>query len=296
MPHIPVMAGEWVKLVCPTSTHILLDLTVGAGGHAGAFLAASAPTGRVIGCDRDLDALEEAQEALSSEGGRVEFRHEDFLTALSRLQKEAIRPDTILMDLGVSSMQLDRQERGFSLREDDILDMRMDQSRGRTASDFLNHSPSEDIEHALCEWGGEPRGRRVAEAIVRRRKERPFRTTGDLRCLIEEVLRRRGGRVHPATRTFQGIRIAVNDEMNQLMKALPQAVALLPLGGTLAVIAFHSGEDRIVKDFMEAAEQQGEQLLTKRAVVSGARERRVNRRSRSARLRVLMRRSEGAEL
>lgn len=284
--HLPVMAAEVVALLGSAPGHVLADLTVGAGGHAGQFLRATAPTGRVIGSDRDETALALARERLAEFGDRVSLTHADWPAALERLEVDDVRPDAILMDIGVSSMQMDDPERGFSLREDGPLDMRMDRSVGGTAADFLNGAKESEIEMALAAWGEEPHAAKISRAIVRRRRERPFRTTGDLRTVIEAALGRRFGRIHPATRTFQALRMAVNREMALLEAAVPAAIERLAPGGCLALICFHSGEDRVVKHlFREAARQVGD-LVTKKPVRATREERSANRRSRSARLRV----------
>ncbi len=285
--HLPVMAGDVMALTAAAPGQIFVDLTVGAGGHASAFLASSAPTGRVIACDRDAVALEIAERTLAAESGRVRFVHADSVSALALLAQEGCRADIVLADLGVSSMQLDDADRGFSLRVDAALDMRMDPRQKVTAVDILNHWNRTDLTQLLREAGDEPRAERIAEAICERRRSRPFRTTGDLRRVVEDALGRRGGRIHPATRTFQAVRIGVNRELELLRATLDGALELLAPGGRLAVIAFHSGEDRLVKAFMRACAGQGHELVTRGAVKPGRDEQRVNRRSRSARLRVL---------
>ncbi|HZL98856.1 MAG TPA: 16S rRNA (cytosine(1402)-N(4))-methyltransferase RsmH [Planctomycetota bacterium] len=288
--HAPVMAVEMPAWLGAAPGRVLVDLTVGAGGHAGDFLRATAPTGRVLACDRDASALEIAKEALADFGERVRFLHGSAPECLARLAAEGLRADAVLLDLGLSSMQLDEPGRGFSLRADGPLDMRMDRSQELTAAGYLNGVPAEALELALREWGGEPSAARVARAIVQRRASRPFRSTGDLRTVIEAALGRRGGRIHPATRSFQAVRIAVNRELELLEQALPAARALLAPGGRLAVLSFHSGEDRIVKRAFRAFEAGGDELLTPKAVVPGRDETRANPRSRSAKLRVLRRR------
>jgi 16S rRNA (cytosine1402-N4)-methyltransferase len=294
--HTPVMAGDVLALLGAAPGHILADLTVGAGGHAAAFLRASAPTGMVWACDRDPHALELARARFRDEGvsDRVQFLHGTWPECLARLADADVRPDAALLDLGVSSMQLDDPGRGFSLREDGPLDMRMDDTRGPTAAEFLQRASASELEHALRELGGEPSAARIARALVERRVQRPFRSTGDLRQAIESALGRRGGRIHPATRAFQGVRMAVNRELELLQQTLPLALDALAPGGRLAVISFHSGEDRIVKQWMAAQAGVGHELLTRRPVGPGREEQRTNRRSRSARLRVLRKSGQGA--
>ncbi len=290
MSHVPVMAGEVMDLIGASPGQLLVDLTVGAGGHAQAFLDATGPTGRVIGCDRDPEALALAELRLASFGSRVEFLHGDSSRCLDELAQRGVRPDAILLDLGVSSMQLDEVERGFSLREDGPLDMRMDPGEPITAADLVNESSSDELVRVLRELGEEPRADRLARAIVERRRRRPFRTTGDLRELVELTLRRSGGRIHPATRLFQALRMEVNRELPLLEQSLPRALERLVPGGHLAVLAFHSGEDRVVKRVFRAEAEAGRaELITPKPRTPGRDELRVNRRSRSARLRVLRR-------
>lgn len=288
MSHVPVMAGEVLQLIGASTGRVLVDLTVGAGGHSGAFLEATVPDGRVHACDRDSEALALAEVNLARYTDRVTFIHGDSVSCIHELARRGVRPDAILMDLGVSSMQLDEAERGFTLRQDAALDMRMDQTSGPTAADVVNRMPVQELETALRDLGGEPRARRIARAIVDRRDSRPFRTTGDLRELVELALRRRGGRIHPATRTFQAIRMLVNRERELLIETLPLAMQLVKPGGSLACLSFHSGEDRIVKGaFRDAAAAGRAELVTRKPLSASMAEQRKNRRSRSARLRVL---------
>jgi 16S rRNA (cytosine1402-N4)-methyltransferase len=284
------MAVEMPAWLGAAPGHILVDLTVGGGGHAAGWLRATAPTGTVVACDRDASALAIARQALAPFGARARWMHGTAPECLTRLADEGLRADAILLDLGLSSMQLDDPARGFSLRDDGPLDMRMDRGQELTAADLVNTASPEILEHALREWGGEPAAARIARAIVARRVARPFRSTGDLRTTVESALGRRGGRIHPATRSFQGLRIAVNRELELLEQALPLARALLAPGGRLAVLSFHSGEDRIVKQAFRTAVSEGDELLTPKAAVPGRDEVRTNPRSRSARLRVLRRR------
>ncbi|MGQ0552139.1 MAG: 16S rRNA (cytosine(1402)-N(4))-methyltransferase RsmH [Planctomycetota bacterium] len=291
--HVPVMAGQVLNLLGASPGQVLADLTVGAGGHAGQFLRATAPTGTVIACDRDESALALARERLAEFGARVRFLHGTAPECLALLQAEvrggARAPDGLLLDLGVSSMQLDELERGFSLHGDAPLDMRMDPSRGETAAAWLARASAEELERALREDGGEPAASRVARALIERRARRPIRTTGDLREIIEQALHRRGGRVHPATRSFQALRMQVNRELPLLQEALTLALALLPPGGVLAVLSFHSGEDRLVKQAFREAGRQGFELLTPHALAPERSEVVANRRSRSAHLRAVRR-------
>lgn len=287
MNHVPVMAGEIMDLVEASAGRSLLDLTVGAGGHASAFLAASAPTGTVIGCDRDPHALALAAERLAEFGDRVRLERGTSVECLRRLAAEGVTVDAVLMDLGLSSMQLDDEERGFTLRTDTFLDMRMDPDQELTAERLVNTAGRDRLVSILRDLGDEPRAERIADAIVARRKDRRFRTTGDLRLLVESVLGRRGGKIHVATRTFQGLRMAVNRERELLVESLALIAEVLRPGGVLAVLAFESGDDRLIKTFMKEQAAAGAELLTRRALRPAREEVLSNRRSRSARLRAL---------
>lgn len=286
MSHVPVMAAEFIRLVDARPGQLLVDLTVGAGGHTRAFLDATVPTGRVIAADRDGEALELAEVELADVASRVSFQHGDSQSVLIDLTRRAVRPDAILLDLGVSSMQLDDIDRGFSLREDGPLDMRMDGTQQKTAAEIVNRTGAEELERMLREDADEHRARVIVAAIVDRRRRRLFRTTGDLRSVIEGALRIRGGRIHPATRTFQALRMATNAELPLLRESIPAALRCLAPQGCLVVLAFHSGEDRIVKQALRAAASDGlGEVLTPKPVVAAREETRINRRARSARLR-----------
>ncbi len=247
--HVPVLLDEVVSglQVAPGGRYV--DATVGAGGHAGEILATSAPDGLVLGLDRDPAALEVACERLARYEGRFELVHSSFAYLKEVVDAHDFAPvDGVLFDLGLSSLQLADAGRGFSFMTDGPLDMRFDPtSSGPTAADLINSLPAEAIADLLYEYGEETQSRRIAEAVV---DARPLRTTRELSEVIEGAVGRRRGRLHPATLTFQALRIAVNEELQALKAALPQAVAVLAPGGRLAVIAFHSLEDRIVKRFM----------------------------------------------
>ncbi|GJM22167.1 MAG: ribosomal RNA small subunit methyltransferase H [Planctomycetota bacterium] len=284
--HIPVMAGEVVELLGAAPGRQLIDLTAGAGGHSMAFLEAAGAGASVIACDRDAEALSLAEVRLAPFAERVQLEHGDSVSCLARLRKRGVRADAILLDLGVSSMQLDESVRGFSLRTDGPLDMRMDRSQARTAADLLNRASEEELTNILRDFGDEPRAAKLAQSFVERRERRPWRSTGDLRTHVETVLRRRGGKIHPATRVFQALRMAVNAELDLLREALPAALDLLAPGGRLVVISFHSGEDRIVKETFRAfADTQRAELLSRKPLRPTLTEQRRNTRSRSARVR-----------
>jgi 16S rRNA (cytosine1402-N4)-methyltransferase len=212
-----------------------------------AILKASAPTGWLCGCDRDGEALEAAAERLTEFKGRFELRHGNFSELSGWIDAESC--DGVLFDLGVSSPQLDRAARGFSFQQDGPLDMRMDGRQTLTAAQMINDAGGEELTQIFRDLGEEPEARRLARAIENERRFRRFETTRQLAELIERISPRRGRRTHPATRVFQALRIAVNDELSSLRRGLEGAVKILKSGGRLAVITFHSIEDRVVKNF-----------------------------------------------
>ena len=266
-----------------------LDCTVGAGGHSFSLLERSSPDGYLIGLDADPGALELATHRLAPFKGRFGLLNRNF----SELQNLELEPfDAIVMDLGLSSMQLESSGRGFSLRADEPLDMRFDPtSEVETAADLLNSMSAAELEQILRAYGEEPRARRVARSIEYRRSQRPFTTTGDLVAAVTAALGpARGRRIHPATRTFQALRIAVNDELGALETGLDASVHLLKPGGRLAIISFHSLEDRIVKwRFRARAEEGVLKVLTRKPLTPTEQEVKTNPRARSAKLRVVER-------
>ncbi len=247
--HVPVLVNEVVAglRVAPGGRYI--DATVGSGGHAGEILTASAPDGCLLGLDRDPAALEAASKRLTGFEGRSELAQASFADLRDVAEARGfVLVDGILFDLGLSSLQLADGERGFSFMADGPLDMRFDPaSGGTTAADLVNTLSQEALADILYRYGEERQSRRIAAAII---EARPIETTRELVAVIEGAVGRRRGRLHPATLTFQALRIAVNEELEALKAALPQAVGLLKPGGRLVVIAFHSLEDRIVKRFM----------------------------------------------
>jgi 16S rRNA (cytosine1402-N4)-methyltransferase len=225
-----------------------VDGTLGAGGHARGIMEASAPDGQLLGLDVDPQALALARKNLAPYEGRIHLAQASYTslsTQLARLGWEAV--NGILLDLGASSMQFDTPERGFSFLHDAPLDMRFGPHVPQTAADLVNKYSERELADLIYQYGEERNSRKIARAIV---KARPIHTTRELVAVIESVSPRRGDRVHPATRTFQALRIAVNEELASIAEVLPQAVAALQAGGRLAVISFHSLEDRIVKDFI----------------------------------------------
>jgi 16S rRNA (cytosine1402-N4)-methyltransferase len=265
-----------------------LDCTVGAGGHSFRLLERSSPDGRLVGLDADPRALELAAARLAPFGGRFTLLNRNF-GELADLDLEPL--DAILFDLGLSSMQLESSGRGFSFRADEPLDMRFDpHAELPAAAELLNALPEADLEQILREYGEEPRARRLARTIAARRRERPFRTTTDLVAAVTAALGPAQGRIHPATRTFQALRIAVNDELQALHAGLDAAIQLLNPNGRLAVISFHSLEDRVVKwRFRGYADNGLVRILTRKPITPTADETRANARARSAKLRVVER-------
>ena len=300
--HKPVMLAEVLAALQPRAGGRYADGTLGGAGHTAALLAASSPTGWVYGCDRDGDALQAAQERLAEFAGRFELRRGNFSELVDWVPAGSC--DGVLLDLGVSSPQLDRAERGFSFSQDGPLDMRMDTRQGMTAADLVNTASAEELARIFWELADERDSRRFARAMVRDRERVPFRTTRQLAGLIERISPRRG-KTHPATKIFQALRLAVNDELGALRAGLDGALKLLRSGGRLAVINFHSIEDRVVKEFGRARARDYTfpggtdvpelrvprppemRIITRKAIQPGADEVAENPRARSAQLRVL---------
>lgn len=268
---------------------LYVDGTVGLAGHAQAVLELSAPDGRLLGCDRDPETLERAEAELRPFGERVELLQADFRELPRALG--ARRADGILLDLGVSSVQLDTPERGFSFRLDGPLDMRLDRSQGVSAAELVNRLPEQALADLIFRHGEEPASRRIAKAIVTARRARRIATTLELAQVVRSAAgRARRPGLDTATLTFQALRIEVNRELQGLEPALAELAACLKDGGRLAVISFHSLEDRAVKQgFRTLAQGGGFRLLTRKPVMPGDQEQRLNPRARSARLRGLLR-------
>lgn len=300
--HVPVLLGETVESLAVRPGGVYVDGTLGRAGHACAVLARAGNGATLVGIDRDEQALRESAERLKAvAGARVELvhgRHGD-LAALVR-ERGFDEVDGILLDLGVSSPQLDEAGRGFSFRSDGPLDMRMDRSRGLTAADLVATKDEDALAATFRTLGEEPQARRIARAIVRAREKAPLVTTGQLADLVERTMGRRGAH-HPATRVFQALRMEVNDEVGELERALAGGLDLLRPGGRFAVITFESITDRIVKRFFAAhagkmvslqqggARWEGDlprvRLVTRHAVTATDRETDLNPRARSAKLR-----------
>jgi 16S rRNA (cytosine1402-N4)-methyltransferase len=261
--------------------------TLGLGGHAQAILEGNGPDGRLLGIDRDADALGLARERLERFGHRVALAHDDWRGLPERLG--ATRPDGVLLDMGGSSLQFDVAERGFSFRNDGPLDMRMDQSRGETVAEVLQRIPENELADVLFTLGEERRSRRVARAIVQARDRAPLLTTTALAQIVRRAIGRVPHGIDSATRSFQALRLYVNGELEGLGVAFQKIARCLAPGGRLVVIAFHSLEDREVKQSFRALAGPEFALLTKKPLVPGAPEIRENPRSRSAKLRAIER-------
>ena len=303
-PHIPVLLAEVLEALAPRDGGFYVDATFGAGGYTMAVLAAA--DCKVAGIDRDPGAVARGRGLEAAEGGRfimIEGRFGDMDAALSAHGVNQV--DGIALDIGVSSMQIDEAERGFSFAKDGPLDMRMEQA-GPSAADMVNGTEEAALADIIYRYGEERLSRRIAMAIVMARKDKPFERTSELAALVRRVVPKHADGIDPATRTFQALRIAVNDELGELERGLVAAERLLAPGGRLAVVTFHSLEDRVVKTFLKSRAGEAAQpsrhlpaahqgpapsftLLHRRAVKAGADETRRNPRSRSAKLRAASR-------
>jgi len=302
--HQPVLLTEVLDALAPKPGAALIDGTVGAGGHAAAWLDAAAPDGCLLGFDRDAEAVERARNRLAEYGDRVTLVHGSYAEMGRRAPALGFAAvDAILLDLGFSSIQIDDPERGFAFRHDGPLDMRYDRRQSASAADLVNRLPESELADLIYRYGEERHSRRIARMIV---QARPIESTSRLAEIVAGAVPRskdrRGSSIHPATRTFQALRIAVNDELTELEEVLPQTLDLLKPGGRLAVISFHSLEDRIVKQYMrhEALDcicppeqpfctcdhKAALRLLSRKPIMAGEAEIDENPRARSARLRV----------
>ena len=284
------MVAEVLEHLGPERGGIFIDCTVGLGGHARALLEAGAS--RLIGLDRDPHALARSRDALAAFGAQVELVHSDYRQLNDVLDARGIsRVDGVLADLGVSSMQLDAPDRGFSFKRDDVLDMRMDTSRGSTEAEMLATADEQTLADVIYTLGEERHARRVARAILAARSQAPIATTGRLADVVRRAIPRKGySRIDPATRNFQAVLIWVNRELEGLGDFLTASVARLNVGGRMVVITFHSLEDRIVKHTFRALQSEGHVAIrTKRPVTPTPAEVEGNARARSAKLRAVER-------
>jgi len=286
LKHIPVMVEEVITFLRCEPGCIYIDATLGGGGHAAEILKRTGPDGVVIGMEWDEEALFEARNVLMPFGDRVKIFRENFIHLPDLMKAESV--DGILLDLGLSSLQLEKEGRGFSFKGEGSLDMRMDRRIDQTAADLVNHLSLEELEYTLLQYGEESWARKIAKAIVYERGREPIRTTQTLRKIIHHVIPRRfhSRRIDPATKTFQALRIRVNDELENLRKILETGWRILKRGGRMCIISFHSLEDRMVKMSFRKLEKEGEiRVLTKKPVIPSEEEKRKNPRSRSAKLR-----------
>ncbi len=263
---------------------IVVDATLGFGGHSREILKQIGQNGRLVAIEKDKDVLETAKaEFLSS---NITLEHGDFRNLRKILDKNKIKSvDGILFDLGVSSYHFDASRRGFSFKGDEPLDMRLNLEDSDTAADLINGLTEKELADLFYTLANERRSRQIAKAIIEARRQKRIETTGELTAVIERVSSR-AGKIHPATKVFQGLRLAINDELGALTEVLPQAIDNLKKNGRVIVISFHSGEDRIVKNFFKNAQNKGEvEILTKKPIITSRQETLDNPRSRSAKLR-----------
>lgn len=295
-PHIPVLVNEVISLMVCGPHGVYVDATLGGGGHALEILKRSGPDGRVIGIEWDAEAIAAAQKVLSPFGDRVRIFRENFARLPDILREIRVeRVDGILLDLGLSSIQLEGQERGFSFRGEGPLDMRMDQRIEETAADLVNQLSLRDLEEVLWNYGEERWARRIAKAIVIERSQRRVETTQALRKVVYQAIPKQfhSRKLDPATRTFQALRIQVNHELENLKQVLEEGWPFLKTGGRLCVISFHSLEDRIAKQSFRRFERgetgmvqgKGMRIITRKPITPSEEERKENPRSRSAKLR-----------
>lgn len=302
--HRPVMLDECLEALLVRPQGVYVDGTLGGGGHAAAILERLAPGGRLIGFDCDEEAVKRAEDRLKApEGVRVDLVHDNFANMAVQLDRLGVeKVDGVLLDLGVSSFQLDEAERGFSFLRDGPLDMRMNRGEGRSAADLVNHLSEQELADLIFRYGEERAARRIARAIVRERDRAPITSTLRLAEIVAAAAGgRRGRRIHPATRTFQALRMAVNDELANIERVLEEMIGRIAVGGRMVVLTFHSLEDRLVKRFFARHEPREESLpqggvrkvfeeppvrrLWKKPRTASEAERRENPRARSAKLR-----------
>ena len=284
--HIPVLKNEVIEYLAPKANENFIDCTIGACGHSSAILEKNKPNGKVLGIEIDPEMYENLR---AKDCERLILVNDSYKNIKEIAKQNSFAPDGILFDLGMSSWHIDKSERGFSFMRNEPLDMRYSMETRLTAEEIVNKYTKQEIEEILREFGGEKFSKRIAREIVLSRQKELIETTEQLKMIIVKAIpaRFRHSRIHCATRSFQAIRIAVNDELNNLKSALEQALDILEPCGRLAIISFHSGEDKIVKNFFkEKAKENLIEVLTPRPLRVNACEKRANPRSRSARLRV----------
>ena len=284
--HVPVLSEELVNGLRVKPKGKYIDCTLGEAGHTQAILDSTKPAPTILGIDLDLDAISSSKKSLDSYSKNVTLVNDNFVNLEAIAAKNGFSSvDGVFFDLGLSSLQLEKQGRGFSFRSDDYLDMRFDKNQDFTAWDVINTYHEKDISRIVANYGEESKPDRIAKAIVR---NRPIDTTLQLSTVVIKALKRPWSKIHPATRTFQAIRMEVNGEMENLESALYQSQEVLSPGGRLAVISYHSLEDRLVKNFLTQKHREGDTLriINKKVIKPSHTEIRLNRRSRSARMRV----------
>ncbi len=289
--HIPVLLKETLELLALSPGKNSIDMTLGLGGHSEQILLKTSPTGKLLGIDKDAGVLILASQNLEKFGDRFVCAQSSFANCLEISKKYKFNQvDAILFDLGISSWQLDTAERGFGFKENGPLDMRMNPETGQTAADIVNYTNESELADLLYLYGDERLSRQISKSICFKRREKKIETTEELSKIVSEAYYRRGwkrSKVNPATKTFQALRIAVNDEVNELKRGLMAGAELLAPGGRMAVISFHSGEDRIVKHFFRSLSREKKigKILTKKPIVATFEEKKENPRARSAKLR-----------
>ena len=287
--HIPVLLQEVTRYLDPKPSDVVVDATFGFGGHSKEILNKIGKRGRLIAFEKDPEVLRLGRKYFSK-SANLELVNDDFENIVLIIENLKIKSvDKILFDLGVSSYHFERSARGFSFLKDEPLDMRLSPNTLETAADLINETSERELADLFYSLSDEKRSRRIARAIVLERRKKRFRTTAQLRDLLERIIPR-SSKIHPATKVFQALRIAVNDELDKISRVLPQAVGVLKRRGRIAVISFHSGEDRIVKNIFKQLKEEGKiEILTKKPIVPERQEIIANPRSRSAKLRVARR-------
>lgn len=285
--HEPVMVGEVGDFLRPQPGQIVLDCTAGSGGHSGMILEKIQPDGLLVGIDKDSEILQITKQRLTKTGHRVKLYHADYADVDEVLRQAGVeKVHGVLLDLGASSFQFDRAYRGFSFSKNGMLDMRMDQTQGITAQELIQKLSVQDLAKILWEYGEERWSKRIARAIVKAREVADIASTGQLAEIVARAVPGGKGKIHPATKVFQALRIAVNRELESLEAFLDKIHDFMFTGARIVVISFHSLEDRLVKkDFLEKADRNIFKLLTKKPVTPGNSEIEMNVRSRSAKLR-----------
>jgi 16S rRNA (cytosine1402-N4)-methyltransferase len=288
--HIPVLKEKVLEYLNPQPNENFIDATINGGGHAFAILEKTGPNGKLLGIEWDEEIFKNLKAKFENTKlkERIIIVNDNFKNLKKIIEKENFQnPNGIIFDLGFSSWHIEKSKRGFSFMKDEILDMRYDKKSDLRAIDILNKWQERDIEKILREYGEEKYSKKIAKAIVEERRKKPILKTSELSCLVEKIVRKRG-KIHPSTKTFQALRIAVNQELENLKEVLPQAIEVLKSKGRLVIISFHSLEDRIVKNFFKEKAKEGViEILTKKPIIPSKKEIKENPRSRSAKLRAI---------